>query len=87
MLLSELYKIMVNKVTFVGLRGVDSSNRLPWIRPCFMQASFYQYFQRNDRSFSQGINLAGDPAAMDISRWGKMGRLIWWKLGQRTKNF
>jgi len=25
---------MVNKVTFVGIRGGDRPNRPPWIRPC-----------------------------------------------------
>jgi len=36
MLFSEFFKIIVNKVTFLGFRGDDRSNRppLPWIRPC-----------------------------------------------------
>jgi len=34
MLFSQLYKIMVNEVTFVGFRGGDRPNRPPWIRPC-----------------------------------------------------
>jgi len=29
----ELYKNMVNKVTFVGFRAGDRPNRSPWIRP------------------------------------------------------
>jgi len=33
MLFSELYKIMVKKVTFAGFREGDRPNR-PWIRPC-----------------------------------------------------
>jgi len=33
MLFSELFKIMVKKVTFVGFRGGDRPNRPPWIRP------------------------------------------------------
>jgi len=32
MLLSELYKIIVNKDIFVGFKGEDRHNRLPWIR-------------------------------------------------------
>ena len=32
MLFSELYEVMVDKVTFVGFRGGD---RAPWIRPWF----------------------------------------------------
>jgi len=33
MLLSELYEIMVNKVTFVGFKGGDRPNHPHWIRP------------------------------------------------------
>ena len=39
LLFSELCKIMVNKVTFVGFRG-DDPNRRPWIRPSSVQQSF-----------------------------------------------
>jgi len=35
MIFSELCKIMVKKVTFVGFRG-GATNRPPWIRPCFL---------------------------------------------------
>jgi len=41
--LSELYKIMVQNVTYVRFRGVDRPNRLPWIRPC-AQVSIYNMF-------------------------------------------
>jgi len=34
MLFSELYKIVVNKVTFVGFKGGDRPNRPLRIRPC-----------------------------------------------------
>jgi len=37
MLFSELYKIMVKKVTFVGFRVGDRPNRPPWIRPWLQQ--------------------------------------------------
>jgi len=33
MLFSELYKIIVNKVTFVGFRGESDRPNTPWIRP------------------------------------------------------
>jgi len=33
MLFSELYKIMVNKGTILGIRGSYHPNRLPWILP------------------------------------------------------
>jgi len=35
MLFSELYKNMVNKITFVGFREGDRPNRPPWICPWF----------------------------------------------------
>jgi len=34
MLFSDLYKIMVNKITFVGYRGAIAPIVHPWIRPC-----------------------------------------------------
>jgi len=34
MLFSELYNIMMKKVTFVGFRGGDWGDLPPWIRPC-----------------------------------------------------
>jgi len=34
MLFSELYKIIVNKVTFLGFRGAIAPVGVPWIRPC-----------------------------------------------------
>jgi len=34
MLLSELYKIILKKVTFVGFRGAIVTIALSWIRPC-----------------------------------------------------
>jgi len=36
---SELYKIKVNKVTFLGFTGDDRPNRSPWVRPGLAQAS------------------------------------------------
>jgi len=35
MLSSELYKIMVRKVTFEGFRRGDCPNRPPWVRHWF----------------------------------------------------
>ena len=39
-LFSELHKIIVNKITFVGYRGGDCPNRLPLIRPCVQAIKF-----------------------------------------------
>jgi len=39
MLFSELYKIMVNKVTFVRFKGGDCPNGFPQIQPC-LEADF-----------------------------------------------
>jgi len=36
MLFSELYKILVKKVTFLGFRGAIAPIAHPWIRPCFL---------------------------------------------------
>jgi len=33
MLFSELYKIIVNKITFVSFRGATAPIAPPWIRP------------------------------------------------------
>jgi len=35
MLFSEFYKIVMNKVTFVGFREDNRPNRFPWIQPWF----------------------------------------------------
>jgi len=37
MLFSELYKIMMNKVTFVGFRGGDRPNLPPWFKYCLQE--------------------------------------------------
>ena len=41
MLFSELYKIMVKRVTFVGFRGGDRPNRRSWIRPWLEEQNRY----------------------------------------------
>jgi len=46
MLVFKLYKIMVNKVTFVGFRGGDRPNRPPWIHPCYEVARKMKRCQR-----------------------------------------
>jgi len=35
MLFSEFYKIVINKVTFVGFGEDNRTNRFPWIQPWF----------------------------------------------------
>jgi len=47
MLFSELYKIMVKKVAFVGFRGGDRPNRPPWIHPCMRCSSLILGYRVN----------------------------------------
>jgi len=48
MLFSELYKIMVKKVTFVGFRGEIALIAPPWIRPCSHVTSVFKMWKSCD---------------------------------------
>jgi len=58
-LFSELYKIMVNKVTFVGLRGKIAPIASPWIRPCKRSYQIWAqtFFKRGKHGARKGYSL------------------------------
>jgi len=72
MLFSELYKIMVNKVTSVGFRGGYHHNEVRWrpgqetsvARPCLNLSSFGSKFTLWKKVLLTFLGLYGVPAVI-----------------------